>query len=243
MPSHTAATSGPPASPRLLDGFTGFPEGVSTLKLIGGQTKQEFAAGRERWNTTLKQPAEALVEHLGRTLKAQVSPTIQAIAKTNGSLSPINRDLRFVTDKTRPYKDHLLLNFWDGVPKRNAPTLRVRISTDTIGFAAGAAFTAAALRRWRAAIVGPESVELLDLFRSLGSRRELRFDEPELKRAPAGYEPDGTDRDRLIRYKTLQVRFIEPTPDCIIKADFASWAGSRLIELRDIHQWLLTTTQ
>ena len=239
----SASTPSPSAAHYPVESFAGFPEGVGLLALVGEQTKEEFAAGRARWDETIRQPVEALIEDLGRLLRAQVSPTVEAVAKTNGSLSPITRDLRFAADKTHPYKDHLLLNFWDGVPKRNAPTLRLRISADTIGFAAGAAFDPPALARWRAAIAGSRGAEFVDVLQSLGTRHDLRFGEPELKRAPTGYQPDGTDRDRLIRCKSVQVRFIEPTPSCVSSGDFAHWAGTRLLELGGVHRWLRANTQ
>ena len=226
-----------------VERFAGFHEGVGLLALVGDQTKGEFAAGRTRWDEAIRRPVEAFIEDLGWLLRAQVSPTIEAVAKTNGSLSPITKDLRFAADKTHPYKDHLLLNFWDGAPKRNAPTLRLRISADTIGFAAGAAFDPPGLLRWRTAIVRPSGVEFAEILQSLGASHDLRFDEPELKTAPRGYQPDGTDRDRLIRHKSVQVRFVEPTPPCISSGEFVHWAGTRLLELGDAHRWLRANTQ
>jgi hypothetical protein len=47
----------------------------------------------------------------------------------------------------------------------------------------------------------------------------------------------------LIRYKSFQVRFIEPTPPCVSSGEFADWAGTRLVELGEVHRWLRANTQ
>ncbi len=46
-----------------------------------------------------------------------LSPEVQFEAKVNGSMSRINRDIRFTKDK-RPYKEHLGLWFWHGERRR-----------------------------------------------------------------------------------------------------------------------------
>jgi hypothetical protein len=66
----------------------------------------------------------------------------------NDSISPLNEDLRFASDKP-PYRDYLMLNFEDGVPKKLDPTLRVRIAHGRIGFGGGMAFDEALLDRFR----------------------------------------------------------------------------------------------
>ena len=55
------------------------------------------------------------------------SPDIEAQPKNNGSTAPINNDLGFSPDAS-PYKDHIMLRFWEGTPKKTAPMLMVRIS-------------------------------------------------------------------------------------------------------------------
>ena len=63
---------------------------------------------------------------LGQSLAATISPRIVAQPKANGSISPINNDVRFARDKA-PYKNHLLLeaagaSLWLG-PHRATPPM------------------------------------------------------------------------------------------------------------------------
>ena len=89
------------------------------------------------------EPAKAFVTALGEELSKTISKDLVAEPRTNGSIAPINNDLRFApanSPKARaPYKDHLLFRFWEGADKKIAPTLFVRLSAESVGFASGAA--------------------------------------------------------------------------------------------------------
>ena len=71
----------------------------------------------------------------------RISPRIVAIPRTNGSIGPINNDVRFAKNRSA-YKDHLLFRFWElassGSDKKTAATLFVRLGSDSVGFATGA---------------------------------------------------------------------------------------------------------
>jgi hypothetical protein len=86
---------------------------------------------------------------VGELLHQTVSPDLVVSPKANGSISPINNDVRF-NPEALTYKDHLLFRWWEGPTRRTDPTLFVRLSTDDIGFAVGAA--PASPDRWRAAV-------------------------------------------------------------------------------------------
>ncbi|MEZ5168740.1 MAG: DUF2461 family protein [Acidimicrobiales bacterium] len=230
-----------PAAPG--PGFPGFPLGLGLLTSAGAQSKAQFQAGKSTWDGAITAPAQALVVAVGEALQARVSGGINAVPKTNGSLSPITRDLRFARDAGRPYKDHLLLNFWEGSPKRHAPTLRVRIAEEHTGFAAGAAFDADGLARWRAALCSDPARELIELLSRAGASHELQTTEPELKKPPSGFAAISEPAADLLRHKTFQARFVEPTPPLVTGPGFASWVVDRITELGELHRWLVRHTQ
>lgn len=89
------------------------------------------------------------MDALGPLLRERISPGIEYPARTNRSISPIDNDRRFRPDST-PYKDHVLLRFWEGAERKTAPTLYLRRTADEVGFATGAAV--GDVGRWRAAV-------------------------------------------------------------------------------------------
>lgn len=222
-------------------GFRGFPEGLGVLDTIAASDKEGFAARRAEWEATVFEPARCLVLAVGEVLQREISTGIAAVPKVNGSLSPINRDLRFATDRSRPYKDHLLLNFWEGTPKSSAPTLRVRVAARDVGFAAGAAFGREQLERWRSAVSGQSGSELLRALDDVGRDHTLTTSEPELTRVPAGFEAP-QERAQLLRHKTFQVRFLEPAPKLSAQGAFADWVAQGLLALAQVHRWLVRHT-
>ena len=219
--------------------FAGYPAGLGLLDTIHGASKAEFQNLRPRWNKELLDPTRALVEWLGDQLKTRVSPHIQYAAKVNGSISPIHRDLRFAADKSTLYKDHLLLNFWEGTKKRGAPTLRLRISASDVGFAAGAAFSIPALTRWRRSLVDHYD-DLAAALEAVGEH-ELRYSPPELKRPWPG-APDDHPARSLFQHKSFQARFLLPLPKST-GAGFGPWLAEHLVQLEPVHRWLVERTQ
>ena len=118
--------------------FEGFDaDAIDFLKKLGGEQADWFKARKKDYQRLIVAPSKAFVTDLGAELQSRVSAGIVAEPKTNGSIAPINNDLRFSPDKS-PYKDHLLLKFWEGANKKTAPTLYVRIAPSGIGFATGA---------------------------------------------------------------------------------------------------------
>ncbi len=114
---------------------------------LADKDKAWFDENRKTYAAEVVAPTKLFVTALGERLAGSFAPNIVALPKTNGSIGPINNDLRFSPDKT-PYKDHLLLRFWEGDDKKTSPTLMVRISKNTIGFASGSAIVD--VERWRA---------------------------------------------------------------------------------------------
>jgi uncharacterized protein (TIGR02453 family) len=217
--------------------FTGFPvEGIAFLNKLPGRDKAWFQEHKALYQEALVEPSKAFVEAIGERLRAEVSGGLVAQPRTNGSIAPINNDVRFSKDKS-PYKDHLLFRFWEGRDKKTAPTLYVRLSPESIGFATGAAF--ASVDRWRLAVADDAAGgALAAAIAKLSKGRALEVAGAELKRVPAPYTADHPRAD-LLRHKWLQLRWPEPAPKAIGSTRFADWCMTRLKACQGVHEWLV----
>lgn len=218
--------------------FDGFPQtGLDFLTELGGQNKAWLDENRATYETSIVAPAKAFVVALGEVLRSEISPAIEAQPKTNGSIAPINNDLRFSPDAP-PYKDHLMFRFWEGPVKKTSAMLMVRVHpTDGVGFASGMNFDS--VDRWRVKVADDGGGS------ELGARLASVVDETgadvlgqALKKVPKPYDQDHP-RGELLRHKGLQVRFIDKTPKLITKPGFIDWCGERLDRVADIHTWLV----
>lgn len=217
--------------------FEGFSaEGLRFLTKLGTSDKAWFDEHRKTYQKEVVAPTKAFVTDLGEVLARRVSASIVAEPKTNRSIAPINNDVRFAPNKP-PYKDHLLLKFWDGPDKKLAPTLHVRISEATVGFATGKAFRS--VDRWRELVddddAGGSLASALD---ELGAGRDLNIAGRELKRVPRPYDPEHPRGD-LLRHKWLQARWPEPAPSQVHTAEFVAWCADRLAACAPMHQWMV----
>ncbi len=88
---------------------SGFPaEGVALLESLPRRDAAWFEANQKAYRSTVLEPANAFVTAMGSLLAETISPDVVAEPRTNGSIAPINHDVRFSKDKAL-YKDHLLL--------------------------------------------------------------------------------------------------------------------------------------
>lgn len=221
-----------------MSGFTGFStDGLKFLTKLGTKDKVWFDANRTTYDTEVVPAAKAFVTAMGVTLGDRISPAIEAQPKTNGSIAPINNDLRFSPDAS-PYKDHLMFRFWEGPTKKVAPMLMVRVSpADGIGFASGIAF--ADLDLWRERIADDKTGEVFaaELAKLVKSTKAEVVGEG-LKKVPKPYDEDHPRGD-LLRHKGFQVRFSEKTPSSISSPSFVDWCTGRLVRMADVHRWLV----
>jgi uncharacterized protein (TIGR02453 family) len=218
--------------------FEGFPQqGLQLLRKLPTRDAAWFKANQKTYRETVLEPAKAFVDAMGVELSAGISKAIRADPKTNGSIAPINNDVRFAKDKT-PYKDHLLFRFWEGRDKKAAPTLFVRLSGDSVGFASGAVF--ASVDRWRARVDDDKTGKTLEA--AIGKIRrgakEVETAGAVLKRVPAPYAAEHPRGD-LLKHKMLQVRWPEPHPKSVGTAKFPGWCATRLARCTDLHRWLV----
>lgn len=216
--------------------FAGFPQvGLDFLTTLGTKDKAWFDANRSTYDSELVPAAKAFVVELGELLADRISGGIEGQPKTNGSIAPINNDLRFNPDAS-PYKDHLLFKFWEGPNKKTAPLLYVRMSpADGIGFASG--INIGDLDRWRSA-VDSSGAPLADALSGLASKVGAEVAGQGLKRVPKPYAQDHPRGD-LLRHKGFQVRWIKKTPKSITTAKFADWCATELERAAPVHHWLV----
>lgn len=222
----------------MTDEFTGFPEeGLKFLTTLGTKDKAWFDTNRKTYDTHVVPQAKAFVDAMGEALHDRISPDIVAQPKTNGSIAPINNDVRFSPDAS-PYKDHLMFRFWEGANKKTSPMLMIRMSpADGVGFASGMYLHD--LDLWRDKIDNKKTGEAFadDLTRLVKATRAEVVGEG-LKRVPKPYDEDHPRGD-LLRHKGFQVRWLEDTPKSITSAKFVDWCTNRLAKVSDVHRWLV----
>jgi uncharacterized protein (DUF2461 family) len=223
--------------------FTGFPHaGLVLLARLPSLDTAGFAAARGEWEELLLEPARHFVDDLGAVLVERISYGLVADVRVNGSIAPINRDLRFDPHGPR-YKDHLLFRWWDGTPKKTAPTLYVRLDPTRVGFASGIVFPST--DRWRTAVGDASRARAL---RQLieGIRRvapDVDIAGADLKRVPAPFPADHPGAD-LLRHKAMfQLRWSGPLPSEVSSPDLVPLCAARLALLADLHRWLLTVVR
>ena len=218
--------------------FTGYSDSArQLLSELPTYDKDRFASLKKRWNAEVLDQTKAFVSAAVPALRERISPTIDGAPKVNGSISPINNDLRFSPDKP-PYKDHLLITFWDGPSKKTAPVLHARIASDDIGFATGAVFADGLLERWKELVdADATGVPLASAIDDLVATKSADVVGQGVKRVPKPYDPDHP-RGELLKHKWLQVRWSEPAPAAIGSSEFPEWFAERLSVTRDVHCWL-----
>ncbi len=215
--------------------FNGYSaEAIDFLAALPSRDPDWFKANKTDYQRLLVEPTKALVVDLGQELQT-MAPGIEAQPKTNGSIAPINNDLRFAPDAT-PYKDHLMLRFWEGPTKKTAPMLMVHIGTDKVGFATG--LMPADVQQWRDVIDSPTGEQLATAIATLAKAKKADVIGQELKKVPAPYDPDHARGD-LLRHKALQVRWIEPMPAAVHKPAFVAWLTKRLEAAMPVHRHLV----
>lgn len=221
----------------MVDVFEGFPpEGLQFLEMLGRQDKVWFDANRATYSSVVAEPTKAFVAALGDRLQTDISTELIAQPKANGSIAPINNDLRFSPDKS-PYKDHLLLKFWEGENKKVAPTLYVRLSASEVGYATGAMLSD--LERWRGLIDDDRTGGgLADAIEVLRTGRDLDVAGEGYKRVPKPYAEDHP-RAALLRHKMFQARWSESVPAAVNDATFVDHCADRLQLCTPIHRWLV----
>jgi len=219
--------------------FEGFPD--ATFAFLTGiarhNDKAWFEAHRDLYEAGYVAPGRALVEALGPRLR-KISPTVEFAPKINGSISRINRDIRFSKDKS-PYKTHLDLWFWHGEKRGwDCPGFYFRLTADQVWLGAGMhMMPKQMLAKFRDAVVdekaGKALVKAIDRVEKAG----YEVGEATRKRVPQGYPADHK-RARFLLYEGLHAATVLPA-EAARQADFAAICVAHFRGCWPIGQWLL----
>jgi uncharacterized protein (TIGR02453 family) len=200
--------------------------------------KAWFEAHRDLYEAGYIAPARTFVETLGVKLR-KISPSVQFEPKVNGSLSRINRDIRFSKDK-RPYKDHLDLSFWHGDKKSwDKPGFWFRITSDEVMLGVGIhQFMGEALESFRQSIIHPRSGKaLLAAVAAVQKEGDYELGGKTRKRLPRGYETEADRQDYLL-YEGLYTSTTLPI-SAAGKPDFADVCAKHYANSWPIGKWLI----
>ncbi len=215
------------------------PETLAFLKGITAHNdKAWFEANRPLYEAGYVEAGKAFVAELGPRLKA-ISPNVQFDPRVNGSISRINRDIRFSKDK-RPYKDHLDLWFWHGDKRGwDLPGFWFRITPGYIMLGTGMhMFTKDQLEQFRQSVIHPRSGKaLLAAVAEVKARGDYEIGEKTRKLMPRGYEAD-PDRVEYLLYEGLTAG-ITLSPDVAAAPDFSERCLEHFANTWPIARWLI----
>ena len=187
------------------NGFAGFPEAsFAFLKGIGAHNdKAWFEDHRADYDAHYVEAAKSFVLAMGPRLK-QLSPDVQYAAKINGSISRINRDVRFSKDK-RPYKDYLDLWFWHGERRSwDCPGFFLRLTAETVIVGTGMyAFPKDMLSRYRERVSDEKTAAgLKAIVDGVAASGPYQVSGKSRKAVPRGLPAEGASGEMLL-YESL----------------------------------------
>lgn len=164
-------------------------------ELAANNNRDWFLANKDRYDGTLKRPAELLLEQVGANLRKSLDTSVKP------KLFRANRDVRFSKDKT-PYHLHLHMLWTADFGGLQPVGFFFGIGLNYISVGAGLmGFEKDTLTSWRVAIDGPLGVDYQKQTENL-CKGGFRIAEPELKRVPAPYAKDHP-RGELLKRKSL----------------------------------------
>ncbi|HZY67928.1 MAG TPA: DUF2461 domain-containing protein [Devosia sp.] len=220
--------------------FGGFP--AETLQFLGGiaahNDKTWFDANRDLYERGYVEPARAFVDEIGPRLRA-IAPAVQFSSKVNGSLSRINRDIRFSKDK-RPYKEHLGLWFWHGAKRQwDVPGFWFELTPRHLQLGVGLYMLQGdALEAFRQSVIHPRSGRaLLAAVAAVQGAGAYEFGGKSRKLKPRGFDTDA-DRVDYLLYEGLYVSTTLP-PETATRPDLPDVAFAHYRNMWPIGQWLL----
>lgn len=217
-----------------------FPQAsLGFLRGIGANNgKAWFDANRALYEAGYVEPGRAFVAEMGPRL-ATLSPNVQYAPKINGSISRINRDVRFSKDK-RPYKDHLDLWFWHGERRGwDCPGFWFRLTADSVYLGTGMhGFQKEALESFRHSVELPRSGKaLLEAVAAVRAKGDYSIGEKTRKRPPRGFEAP-EDRAEFLLYERLTAGIQLPS-SAALEPEFADICFEHFAATWPIGQWLL----
>lgn len=220
--------------------FAGFPpETLAFLKGIAAHNEKAwFDANRALYEAGHIAPARAFVDVLGPRLKA-IAPNVQYEAKVNGSLSRINRDVRFAKDK-RPYKEHLGLWFWHGDKRQwDVPGFWFELTPQHLQLGVGIfMLQGEALDAFRQSVIHPRSGRaLLAAVAAVEAKGKYEIGGKTRKLKPRGFDTD-PDRAGYLLHEGLYAAISLPA-ETAAKPKLVDLCVKHYAAMWPIGQWLL----
>lgn len=158
-----------------------------------------FDANRPLYEAGFVEPAKKMVTALGPRLR-EISSEVQFEPKVNGSISRINRDIRFSKDK-RPYKEHLDLWFWHGERRSwDMPGFWFSLTPQRVMLGVGMyRFDKDMLETYRQSVIHPRSGKaLVAAIAEVKAKGDYWIGEKTRKLMPRGYEADPERAEYLL---------------------------------------------
>lgn len=206
------------------------PETLAFLRGIAAHNdKSWFEANRALYDAGYVAAGQAFVEAVGPKLR-EISPEVQFAPRINGSVSRINRDVRFSKDK-RPYKDHLDLWFWHGEKRGwDCPGFYLRLTAEEVFLGVGMhGFDKERLETFRNAVVlGRSGKALAEAVASVRAAGPYEIGEKTRKLMPKGFSaPEERAQFLLFEGLTATIRLpaaaaLEPGFDTVCVEHFRS---------------------
>ena len=221
-------------------GFSGFkPEVFAYLRDLEQNNNREwFVENRDRYDNEYLAPAMEFVNAM-YDAAAALHPSHKAVAKINGSVRRINRDVRFSRDKS-PYNARLHLVFWTGDHPNRSSAIHLIFDPESIGFGAGQwAFSADQIEQYRNAISNPASrkgfLQSVERANAVG----CEMGPAELKKIPKGFE-ENADWSSLLKHKSIVCRTYSriPAPDEMFSPQAVSYFANLFEELSPLNAWI-----
>ncbi len=196
--------------------FEGFvPETLGFLKKLAANNNREwFSDHKKDFDVHYKQPASEFADELSLALTGLTGHL------NKSKVFRIYRDVRFSKDKT-PYNTHLHVSFTPDVAGATPPMWFFGVDSERLSLGCGVfGFEKHHLQRFRSRVVGDEGDQINETVEGL-RKSGVRFNEPELKRVPAGYAKDH-QYGHLLRHKGLS-GWWDYSPNTITRPDLVNW--------------------
>lgn len=221
--------------------FNGFgPEVADFLhELSLNNNKAWFTDNQERYESELREPAEAFIMTLGPLL-AKDYPSVSFDTRRNGagSLMRIHRDVRFAHDK-RPYKENLGIIFPLMPGKKvEVPMFYFHIEAGQAFFYGGQhVFPPEVLERYRQAVDHKRTGPALEaILARLADQGLQLMEEPKYKRVPREYAADHL-RAGLLRQAALGVG-MSLSPEDLAMPGLVDHCLAAAMKMNDLIGWL-----